>query len=240
MRKTLLIAAVALAASIISSEAQVYSQNIVGYINLTIPNAHFALLANQLDTGSNTLDNVFASGPVSGQTYANYWNGTSFQQFEYYNAADSPDGNVGWYDYNTGAPCTNYLSPSQGVFVRNTSGSTMTITTVGTVKTGTNFVTIANGLHIYSVPVPLAGQSLDSLGFPGNSGNDYYLKWTGTNYYQLIYYSAADSPDGNVGWYDYNTSVYESTNSAVWPNAGDSFFIRHNALSTVWTNVFNP
>jgi len=65
------------------------------------------------------------------------------------------------------------------------------------------------------------------------------LKWTGSNYYTLIYYNSGDSPDGNTGWYDGNTSVYESTNPAVWPNAGGSFFINHVGAAEIWTNVFN-
>jgi hypothetical protein len=35
--KTLLIAAAALVAGVITSEAQVYSANIVGYVNVTLP-----------------------------------------------------------------------------------------------------------------------------------------------------------------------------------------------------------
>ena len=44
MKKTLLIAAAALAASVISSQAQVYSQNIVGYANVATPNASASYL----------------------------------------------------------------------------------------------------------------------------------------------------------------------------------------------------
>jgi len=137
------------------------------------------------------------------------------------------------------APCTNTLSPSQGIFVHNTSGSAITMTTVGTVLQGTNLVTIAPGFHIYSLPEPIGGASLDSQNFPAVSSSDTYLKWTGTNYYQLIYYNAADSPDGGTGWYDLNTLAYESTNSSVWPPAGGSFFINHSGAAETWTNVFN-
>ena len=88
MRKTLLIAAAALAAGVISSEAGVYSQNIVGYVNIPVPNNSYQLVANQLDTGSNTLDNVFQSGAVSSDTTVLYWTGTAFQQYIYYNSGD--------------------------------------------------------------------------------------------------------------------------------------------------------
>jgi len=80
--KTLLIAAAALAATVISSEAQVYSQNVVGYANITCPPGQFSLIGNQFDTGSNTLNNVLSAGLVSnggtGGTTASFWTGTAF------------------------------------------------------------------------------------------------------------------------------------------------------------------
>jgi len=239
MNKTLLIAAAALAAGVISSQAQVYSQNVVGYVNIPVPNNQFALIANQLDTGSNTVDNVIQSGAVSSDTTMLFWTGSGFHTYIYYNTADSPDGGQGWYDFTTSAPATNNLAPSGGVFVHNSSGAAITLTTVGTVLQGTNLVTITPGFGIYSLPEPLGGTSLDSQNFPAVSSSDTYLKWTGTGYYTLIYYNSGDSPDGNTGWYDFTTSVYESTNSTVWPNAGNSFFINHSGASETWTNVFN-
>jgi len=56
--KTLLIAAAALAAGALASQAQsnVYSANVVGYVNQTIvPAGQYTLLANPLDSGTNNL-----------------------------------------------------------------------------------------------------------------------------------------------------------------------------------------
>jgi hypothetical protein len=239
MKKTLLIAAAALAAGIISTQAQVYSQNVVGYINLPVPNGHYALLANQLDTGSNTLDNVLTSGTVSSDTTILLWNGTSFHQYIYYNSGDSPDGNNGWYDPLNNNPATNVnLSLSSGAFIHNSSGAQITLPTVGQVFQGTNTVTVSPGYNIYSVPEPLAGISIDQLGFPAVSSADTYLKWTGTSYYQLIYYNSGDSPDGGTGWYDPLTNVAEDTNSADWHQAGQAFFVHHVGAAETWTNSF--
>src|ERR1700744_2623354 len=58
--KTLLIAAAALAAGVISSEAQVYSQNIVGYINLPL-SPGYTLIGNQLSTDLTGTNNTVAS-----------------------------------------------------------------------------------------------------------------------------------------------------------------------------------
>ena len=62
MRTKVLLCAAALAASLASSMAQnVYSLNVVGYYNVTIPQNGLYMIANQLNTTNNTLDNVFAN-----------------------------------------------------------------------------------------------------------------------------------------------------------------------------------
>ncbi len=54
--KTLLAACAALAFSLATSQAQVYSANVVGYINVTVPGQHFAEVANHFITGTNGID----------------------------------------------------------------------------------------------------------------------------------------------------------------------------------------
>lgn len=77
--KTLLIAAAALAAGIATSQAQVYSQNIVGYVNQSLPAGQFALLANPLDDGTNTANDLFGALPNKSQIQL--WNGASFASY---------------------------------------------------------------------------------------------------------------------------------------------------------------
>ena len=88
--KTLLMTAAALAAGVIYSQAQgtVYSQNVVGYVNVTIPANGFNLVGNQLDLGpgSNSVDNVLTTGFLgaasgSGQSTLHYWTGSGFEVF---------------------------------------------------------------------------------------------------------------------------------------------------------------
>jgi hypothetical protein len=239
MKKTLLIAGAALAASVITSQAQVYSQNIVGYVNITIPNNTFQMVANQMDTGSNYVDNVFTSGAVSSDTTLLIFTNGLFHQYIYYNSNDSLDGGVGWYDLLSNVPATNLLfAPSGGGLVHNTSGGPITLTTVGTVLQGTNLVNIPTGFSIHSIPVPLGGTPPDAVGFPGTSSQDYYLRFNGSTYHQYIFYNSNDSLDGNTGWYDLLSNVAEDTNAAAWANAGEGFFLNHQAPPITWTNVF--
>lgn len=79
MKKTLLIAAAALAASVISSQAQVYSKNVVGYYNKPCPSGVFVLVANQLDNGTNKANDVLSALP--NKSLLQIWNGTGFTPY---------------------------------------------------------------------------------------------------------------------------------------------------------------
>jgi len=261
--KTLLVAAAALAATVTASQAQtVYSQNVVGYINLTVTNQTLVMCANQLDTGSNTLDNVLSSGVASKGTYLLQWNGSGYNSYEYYNSADAASaftGGPGWYSGTANVGSTLNIGPGAavpgaptngiagGFFLQNKSGSTLTIPTVGQVVQGTNVYafpgTGLQALQIYSVPEALAGLSLDNtnIAFPAVSKATYYLEWNGsTGYKSLEYYNAADAASaftGGAGWY--SGTANEDGNSAYWPVAGGSFFIQNKSGHAIlWTNVF--
>jgi len=81
MKKTLLIAAAALVAGVVSSEAQVYSANIVGYVNATPTTGVLNLMANPLDSGNNTLTNLFPSIP--GASTISTWGGSSYTVYKF-------------------------------------------------------------------------------------------------------------------------------------------------------------
>src|ERR1017187_9483311 len=99
--KTLLIAVAALAAGILVSSAQTYSQNVVGYYNVTIPGTStstgFYIVGNQFNVGvSNGLNEMFASGLMSDvngvtNTAVYIWQpGQVFAgPYQYFSAADA-------------------------------------------------------------------------------------------------------------------------------------------------------
>jgi hypothetical protein len=76
--KTLFLTAAVLAAGIASSMAQsnVYSVNIVGYYSVNIPANTKTVVANQLDNGTNTLNDLLAALPNKSSAYI--WNGSAF------------------------------------------------------------------------------------------------------------------------------------------------------------------
>jgi hypothetical protein len=234
--KTLLLAAATIVAGLVSSQADtVYSQNVVGYINVTLAAHSFKLVANQLDLSpSNDVNSVLATGMVSGETQLYLWNGTGYKPFTYYNAVDVAPSPAGWYD-SGGIISTNSFGPGQGAFLQNPGASPMTATFVGTVRQGTNNTAIALGFNLYSIAYPVA-TNIDS--FPATSGQDQYYHWNGTGYASpLTYYNAADVAPAPAGWYD-SGGTLQSTNASYMPIVGESFFLQHFGSPTNWTTVF--
>jgi hypothetical protein len=103
--------------------AQVYSQNIVGYINLVLfPGSN--LIANQLANADNTLDTIFSHGVPEGTTFTK-WDAASVQ----YLPSSTYDTNSGWsINYELGF----------GEGGRLQSPSMFTNTLVGTIWSGFN------------------------------------------------------------------------------------------------------
>ncbi len=169
--KTLLLTAAALAAGLATSVAQsnVYSVNVVGYVNITLTNG-FNLIGNQLDldgTGlNNNVNTVFGTNLPNGSVvYA--WGGTSFA---------SPSAlygsKTGW---SGGTNAVNTaLAPGKGVFVALPAGQNKTITLVGNVMQGSLSNSYASGYSILASTVPQAGQVQTDLGFVPVNGATVY------------------------------------------------------------------
>ena len=251
--QTLLIAAAtALAAAVTSSQAQtVYSANVVGYVNVTIPANSFSLIANQLDTGTNTINTVLINGNLvsygasgQGESTLLIYNGSAFQVFQYLNAADA-GGPAGWYDA-LGNYATNYLNPGQAIFFQNPASSNVTVTLTGQVDQGTNNVGIVKpGFGFYSEPTALAGTPLDSTNvnfpaqdpYPAAGSSDTYQSWTGTGYGPILFYLNAADAGGPAGWYD-SLGNDQDGNPSYWPNVGAGFLANHFGAASNWSQTF--
>src|SRR5260370_42625696 len=71
MRTKALLCAAALAAGAVTSMAQsnVYSLNVVGYVNKSFQNGFFTLVCNPLDDGTNTLGSILQNPPDNTQVF---------------------------------------------------------------------------------------------------------------------------------------------------------------------------
>jgi hypothetical protein len=219
MKKTLLIAGLALAASVISSQAQVYSQNIVGYINLPI-NLGNNTVANQLDNSNNSLTNVVPPGAAFDGSAVSLWNGASYNTYTIDSTFSTGVGDAG--DNFAVTPPT--VPPGLAFFVNNTVASN-TITLVGTVHVGgpgpgsvglnTNTMGISPTVSFVSSIVPVGGGLATSLQFTNAATPSAYDGCT------------VSIPNINAGGNitGFTTYVFDSTFNTGFGDAGDNFAV---------------
>jgi hypothetical protein len=175
MRIKALLCAAAVAASAASSMAQsnVYSLNIVGYVNVPMVSG-FNLIANPLDNGTNTLSSLFPGAGFGDTVYQ--WTGTTFVS-SLFAGAWSPD---------------LITVPGGGIFYQ--AGAAFTNTFVGNVLTGSLTNKIKAGFNIVSSQVPQAA-TLENLGYPAGFGDTAYYWLPATQSYGSSLFAGAWSPD---------------------------------------------
>jgi len=164
--KTLLLTAVLSAAGAASSFAQVYSQNAVGYVNLTLKPG-FQLIANPLD-------NKAANGNTVSNLLANVPDGTTVYTYDPVLAKFNGNGK----DFGEWANPNLILKPGGGAFVLLPAGNPVTVTAVGDVpqSVGTTPLStpIAKGFSIVSSQVPQAGKIQTDLKYSPVDGDTVY------------------------------------------------------------------
>jgi hypothetical protein len=199
MRKTLLIAAAAFAASVISSQAQVYSQNVVGYANIPTPGAGKEyLISVPFSIGSsNGANEVFGTSLPAGTSLL-LWNGTGFNTVVYDNTDPLGLGTaVDWYNATESAAVTIPTLPvGQGFFIIPAAPTTNLFAGTVSANVGTsNNLVLANPGKEYLVAstVPYAGavtNGNNSTGGPNLNNlpaGTSLLFWTGAGYTTVVY-----------------------------------------------------
>jgi len=178
--KTLLIAAAALAVGVISSEAQIYSQNVVGYVNTPLTNGVTAIIAPSLDldgTGTNnTIATVVGTNGVPLNTAVYVFNGGNFETLTF---AKSGHGTGTVTNWTLGITVTNNypLNPGEGFFIA--PAGNFTNLQVGTVLQGaiTNqYVPAVGGVSaLVASKIPLFGGVSTMLGYHATLGDSIYV-----------------------------------------------------------------
>lgn len=235
--KALLLGAAALAAGLITSQAQVYSANVVGYANVSTPNGGTYLITVPFNVGvSNGANEVFSSGGVP--TLPDFselliWTGSS------YTAYFSDSGSPSLWDDGNQAPLSAapVLPVGKGFFLIPSANVTNTFVGTVAVNVGTsNSVTLANGgTYLVAPAVPYAGaitngSAVTGAGGPGlsslNGLPDFseLLIWTGSSY--TAYFSDSGSPSL---WDDGNQAPISTPPSI---SVGQGFFIIPSANFT--------
>lgn len=176
--KSLLIAAATLAVGAISSQAQVYSQNVVGYVNVSIaPNA-FTCINVPVDydgTGTNNqVVNVVGTNVPNGTLFEAWTPGVGFVVNTFGPTSKNPTPH--WT-----LPTATY-NPGAGIFVLNPSNSPVTLTLAGTVLQGslTNKAISQAGFALVGGQFPVTGGLTSTFGYVPVNG-DLFESYDPTN-----------------------------------------------------------
>ena len=222
MRTKALVCAAALAAGALASWAQsnVYSLNVVGYVNVQLP-VGYSLVANPLDAGNNTVSNLFntlAQDPdfLGSTVYA--WNGSFFVA----NQLD-PFG-TGW------ATPTAAFPPGLGFFIQNAGTTAKTNTFVGNVMQGHLVNALPTGYKVVGSMVPQSGYVAD-LGLVSTPGDTIYM-WNGS-----FFVSIQNDPFG-TGWPSPVPPFTVDPVKGPFINVGQSFFYNSGDGSATWVRDF--
>lgn len=222
-------------ATLMADSSNVYSQNVVGYINLTL-NEGFNLVAGQLDadqTGTNnTVETVFGTPstlPLASQVFV--FNGTTFDT-ETWNKNKS--GTATNWSSSTGSPLV--LNPGQGCWVSIPSGAfsggTGTVTIVGNVLQGTlinSQIPPVGGFALVSSQVPLSGGIGSTLAYTPYLNDQVYI-WNGSTYDSYTY--AKNKAGTATNW---NSTFGFGVEPSL--NIGQGFWL-YSATGSGWTNNF--
>ena len=219
MRTKLLLAAAVLTAGIASTMAQsnVYSLNIVGYVNKAIPSG-YSLIANPLKAGATNGANEIMAEIDGSQILT--WNGAGYDYVSY----DSGFG--GWIDAAFNPANPPQLPPGRGFFYF-TPGASLTNTFVGEVIPApgiTNTLVLPSGYALVGSPLPAGGAvSAAPVRLPAVDGLQ-MLQWSGSSYV----YSSFDSGFG--GWIDSGFNPIPEPLIAV----GEGFFYFNPGGAANW------
>jgi len=236
--KATLIAAATLAVGVISSQAQVYSQNVVGYVNVVETAGVFSLESPALDldgTGTNNnLSTLYPNPGIGDQVYV--FSGGAFSTYSY-GIKSASHGNpavTNWFDGTGAVAGTTPVNVGQSIFYLPVANETNTY--VGQIAAGTyqnNYVPAANGFALVSSIVPVAGGVTTTLNYQPTIGDTIYT-FNGSAY-STYSYGIKPASHGNpavTNWLDGTGAVNEPQ---IIPSQG---FWLNPVQTPVWSQTF--
>jgi hypothetical protein len=210
--KTLLVTAALCAAGAATSMAQVYSVNMVGYINQSIP-AGFSMIANHLNNSPDNRITTLFPTPAEGTRIYKFNPATG--GFSFMQVVDGA-----W----EGSDLTLTLGPGEGTYIFAPTAFTHTF--VGEVAL-TSSVNVPAGFSMVSSALPqslaLDGAPPAGLGFPIAEGDRTYQFNPATG--GFIFNQFVDG-----AWDDGTPPV---------PGIGESFYMFNAGAAKAWTRTFS-
>jgi hypothetical protein len=214
--KTLLLTAALSAAGALTSMAQVYSINIVGYVNLSIPQG-FSMIANQLNNSANNQLATLIPTPPNASFFYKFSNTSGA-----YSIDDYTDG--AWEGDTSG---TMTMNPGEGLFVF--APSAFTATFVGEVQLSST-TPVPHGFSIVSSAIPQQGLLDTDLAYPSQGATPGNAEF----FYQF---------QNSVGAYrinDFTDGAWEGDDGGSAPtiHVGEAFWIFNPNAATAWSRTF--
>jgi len=223
-------AAAALAAGVISSQAGVYSANIVGYVNTPLVSG-YNLIANPLSAGvTNGVNEVF-SNPNDGDVILTF-TGSGYNQVLYSPSFQADFGQPSpWLNPNTFTSVTiPTVAPGEGFYYYNSSSSN-TVSLVGSVVTASTNGLRA-GYNLVGSALAIGGAVTNTLWNLIPNDGDIYLTFNGAGYVQTLYSPSFQADFGQPSpWLNPNTFTSVGVPSI---NVGQGFFYYNSAATNSW------
>lgn len=214
--KSLCLAATVLAGGILAASAQgnVYSLNVVGYVNTVLKGGNnYTLIANPLKAATNDLNSIMSAALP---------NKSSVTTYDGVNYTTHTKGGGVWPNVT--------INPGAGFFVRNVAASDITNTFVGEVVAGipgTNSQAIANGYSLVGSPVPIGGNLNDA------GPNTLNLTAALPNKAQVITYDNT-TPPGTYTTFTKGGGVFSPSTTI---SVGQGFYVRALSAGSNWVQI---
>jgi hypothetical protein len=219
------LAVLAASAATVMAQGNVYSLNIVGYVNVPIAgNNALTLVANPLkpSNGNYNITNTIVLTDAQTDALIYKWAGNAW-------SGDVPQ----WYGAAGGWFPDASMNLGESFFIKN-PGAATSITFVGEVQTGDTTTpisyTLASGLNVVAPKTPVIQD------FPGGDVghvDDLIYTWTGTAWNNTVWQNFAD-----YGWFG-TGAAGESTNGPTVAVGGGVVYLNKGAALN-WTRTFTP
>lgn len=235
--KTLLTVAAALAAGVVASQAQsnVYSLNVVGYINLTLKPGYNLITAQLKDTANPTgpINAILTNAPAlaDGSTFFGWDEGA--QGFTgSANWVSAASGGPAWYNADYSALAPDVATRGKAYFINNAGAADATLTLVGEVPQGSDAGSVPNNYGFLGDYVPTS-QEIKTNGFPIVDGATLFTYDSVAQGYTGAL-NGVGAGSGGPAWYnaDFSAEVLFA------PAVGQGFVHNTTAGSAPWTRNF--
>lgn len=199
--------------------AQVYSVNVVGYVNVTVPAGGWAILANPLNNGANAFADVLKLPSDGSAEFVTVYRYNGAQQ------AFLPS--VTWA-FGAWDPANQpALAPGEGFFIQNPGTAALTITFVGEVPQGNLTANVPAGWSLLGSQVPQAAR-LGTMGFPVEDFDTVFLFDASKQQY---------APSYTYAFGAWDSATDKDPNGPVIP-VGAGFWSQKAGAAKSWTRSF--